>query len=98
LQHDRTQPFKKEETMSWYANVYVTLKPSVLDPQGATVQCALSQMGYPSVQSVRMGKFTEMVLDDALSEADVQKQINEISDKLLANPNIESYRFTLEKK
>ena len=84
--------------MSWHANVYVTLKPSVLDPQVATVQRALSQMGYPSVQSVRMGKFTEMVLDDALSEADAQKQINEISDKLLANPNIESYRFTLEKK
>jgi phosphoribosylformylglycinamidine (FGAM) synthase PurS component len=45
-----------------------------------------------------MGKFTELVLDGALSEADAKKQVNEISDKLLANPNIESYRFTLEKK
>ena len=84
--------------MAWHANVYVTLKPSVLDPQGATVQRALSQMGYPAVQSVRMGKYTELNLDDALSEADAKKQVDEICDKLLANPNIESYRFTIEKK
>ncbi len=84
--------------MSWHANVYVTLKPSVLDPQGATVQRALSQMGYPAVTGVRMGKFTEMEMDDKLSEAEAKKQVNEICDKLLANPNIETYRFTLEKK
>ena len=84
--------------MSWHVNVYFTLKPSVQDPQGSTVQRALNQMGYQGVQSVRMGKFTELEFEGALSEADVKKQTNEICDKLLANPNIETYRFTVEKK
>ncbi len=84
--------------MIWHASVYVTLKPSVMDPQGATVQRALNQMGYNSVQGVRMGKFTEIEFDGALSESEVKKQADEICDKLLANPNIESYRFTVEKK
>jgi len=84
--------------MGWNVNVYVTLKPSVMDPQGATVQRALSQMGYDQVSKVRLGKFTEMEFDGSLSEAEVKKQADEICDKLLANPNIESYRFTVEKK
>jgi len=84
--------------MAWHASVYVTLKPSVMDPQGATVQRALHGMGYKSVTGVRMGKFTELEFDGGLSEAEVSKQANEICDKLLANPNIETYRFTLEKK
>lgn len=84
--------------MGWRVNVYVTLKPSVMDPQGATVQRALAQMGYGQVAQVRLGKFTEMDFDGSLTEAQVQKQADEICDKLLANPNIESYRFTVEKK
>ena len=84
--------------MSWHVSVYVTLKPSVQDPQGATVQRALNQMGYKSVQGVRMGKFTELEFDGTLPEVDVKKQADEICDKLLANPNIESYRFIVEKK
>jgi phosphoribosylformylglycinamidine synthase subunit PurS len=84
--------------MTWHVNVYVTLKPSVMDPQGATVQRALNQMGYQAVSGVRMGKFTELEFDGGLSEADVKKQADEICDRLLANPNIEIYRFTVEKK
>ncbi len=84
--------------MAWHVSVYVTLKPSVMDPQGATVQRALNQMGYQHVTGVRVGKFTELEFDGALSEADVKKQADEICDKLLANPNTESYRFTVEKK
>lgn len=84
--------------MAWHVSVYVTLKPSVMDPQGATVQRALNQMGYKGVSGVRMGKFTELEFDAVLSEGDVKKQSEEICDKLLANPNIESYRFTVEKK
>ena len=84
--------------MSWHVSVYVTLKPSVMDPQGATVKRALNQMGYKTVTGVRMGKFTELEFEAGLSEADVKKQADEICDKLLANPNIESYRFTVEKK
>jgi phosphoribosylformylglycinamidine synthase len=74
--------------MAWHVSVYVTLKPSVMDPQGATVQRALHGMGYKAVTGFEGG----------LSEAEVRKQADEICDKLLANPNIESYRFTLEKK
>jgi phosphoribosylformylglycinamidine synthase PurS subunit len=84
--------------MNWHVSVYVTLKPSVMDPQGATVQRALNQMGYKAVTGVRMGKFTELEFEPGLAEAEVKKQANEICDKLLANPNIESYRFTVEKK
>jgi phosphoribosylformylglycinamidine synthase subunit PurS len=47
---------------------------------------------------VRMGKFTELEFDGGLAEGDVKKQTDEICDKLLANPNIESYRFNVEKK
>ena len=84
--------------MAWHVSVYVTLKPSVMDPQGATVQRALNQMGYKAVTDVRVGKFTELEFEAGLSETDVKKQADEICDKLLANPNIESYRFTVEKK
>ena len=84
--------------MAWHVNVYVTLKPSVMDPQGSTVQRSLNQMGYQAVSDVRMGKFTEMEFDGGLSEAEAKKQADEICDKLLANPNIETYRFTIEKK
>jgi phosphoribosylformylglycinamidine synthase subunit PurS len=84
--------------MNWHVSVYVTLKPSVMDPQGATVQRALNQMGYQAVTGVRMGKFTELEFEGGLSEAEVKKQADEICDRLLANPNIETYRFTIEKK
>jgi len=84
--------------MTWHVNVFVILKPSVLDPQGATVQHALEQMGYKKVTGVRLGKFMEMDFEDSLPEPEVKKQADEICDKLLANPNIETYRFTVEKK
>jgi phosphoribosylformylglycinamidine synthase subunit PurS len=84
--------------MNWHVSVYVTLKPSVMDPQGAVAQRALNQMGYPSVLGVRMGKFTELDMDGSLSEKEVRAQADEICDKLLANPNIESYRFAVERK
>jgi phosphoribosylformylglycinamidine synthase PurS subunit len=84
--------------MIWHVSVYVTLKPSVQDPQGVTIQRALDQMGYKGIQNVRMGKYIELEYDGAMPEADVKKQTDEISDKLLANPNIDSYRFTVEKK
>ncbi len=84
--------------MAWHINVFVTLKPSVMDPQGATVQRALRQMGYPFVTGVRMGKYTELEFDGSINEEQAKSKADEICDKLLANPNIESYRFTLDKK
>ena len=78
------------------AKIYVTLKQSVLDPQGKTVQKALEQMNYDNVTSVRIGRFLEVELkgDDEKTAA---AQIEEMSRKLFVNPNIEQFRYELEK-
>ena len=74
--------------------IHVTLKDGVLDPQGKTVQVALDKMGYKNVESVRVGKYIEVETSGA--NKDLKKEIDEICDKLLANPNIEKYNFTIE--
>ena len=73
------------------ARVYVTLKPSVFDPQGRVVADALVTLGYPEVQDVRQGKFFEVDLA-ATDAAMAKSRVTEMADKLLANPVIESYR------
>ena len=77
------------------ARVFVSLKPTVNDPQGRTIQGGLRQLGFESVQSVRAGKYLEIRLDGA-SEPDAKREVTEMCDKLLANPTIEDYRFELE--
>lgn len=73
------------------ARVFVTLKPSVFDPQGTTVAEALHTLGYASVSDVRQGKYFE--LEIAAATADEAKKIaSEVSQKVLANPVIESFR------
>ena len=73
--------------------VYVTLKPALLDAQGKVVQGALQQLGYGDVTQVRVGKYIEMtVADDAHAPA-VEAQVQEMCDRLLANPVIEDYKF-----
>ena len=77
------------------ARVFVTLKPSVFDPQGRTIAEALHSMGYNGVGDVRQGKYFELELDAA--SADTARAIaSEVADKLLANPVIESYRVEIE--
>jgi phosphoribosylformylglycinamidine synthase subunit PurS len=77
------------------ARVFVTLKPSVFDPQGRTIAEALHSLGYTSVADVRQGKYFE--LDLATTEAAAAKQLAaEVADKVLANPVIESYRIEVE--
>ncbi len=76
------------------AKVYVTLKKSVLDPQGTTVQRSLKQIGYENITSVRIGKFIELEVNGNDFDA-AKKEIDEVCDKLLHNPNIEEYRFEL---
>ena len=73
------------------ARVFVTLKPSVFDPQGTTVAEALHTMGYASVSDVRQGKYFELEVD-AASADEARRIAGEVSAKLLANPVIESYR------
>jgi phosphoribosylformylglycinamidine synthase PurS subunit len=77
------------------ARVFVTLKPSVFDPQGHTIADALHSLGYDGVGDVRQGKFFE--LDLAAASADQARQLaSEVADKVLANPVIESYRVEIE--
>jgi phosphoribosylformylglycinamidine synthase len=74
------------------ARVFVTLKPSVFDPQGTTVTEALHSLGYASVKDVRQGKYFELDIDAATVD-EAKRLASEAADKLLANPVIESYRI-----
>ncbi|MGF1480827.1 MAG: phosphoribosylformylglycinamidine synthase subunit PurS [Cyanophyceae cyanobacterium] len=76
------------------ASIYVTLRPSVLDPAGTAVESGLKQLGYESVAGVRIGKYIELALA-ASDEAEAQRQLEQMCDRLLANPVIENYRFEL---
>ncbi|WP_240518591.1 phosphoribosylformylglycinamidine synthase subunit PurS [Leptolyngbya sp. BC1307] len=76
----------------YHAKVYVTLRPSVLDPAGTAVRSGLAHMGYDNVSKVRIGKYIELDLT-AESEAAAQQQLDKICDQLLANPVIENYRI-----
>ena len=79
------------------ARVFVTLKPSVFDPQGQTIADALHSLGYRNVGDVRQGKFFE--LDVTAGSADQARQlVSEVADKVLANPGIESYRVEVDGK
>lgn len=81
-------------TQKYLAQIYVTLRPSVLDPAGTAVQSGLQHMGYDNVESVRIGKYVEVTLT-AAAESDAREQLDRICDELLANPVIENYRFDL---
>jgi phosphoribosylformylglycinamidine synthase len=76
------------------ARVYVTLKKSVFDPQGRTVHDALRSLGYDGVSDVRQGKFFEVALEGSPEEA--RRTVEEIAQKVLSNPVIESYRVEVD--
>jgi phosphoribosylformylglycinamidine synthase subunit PurS len=76
------------------ARVFVTLKPSVFDPQGQTIAEALHSMGYDGVGDVRQGKYFELEVGTESAEA-ARALVSEIADRLLANPVIESYRVEI---
>ncbi len=77
----------------WMVEVFITLKPSVLDPQGSTVQQALNSMGYESLNDVRLGKYFQLTFQGSLTRPQLEKQVKQMCDKLLANPVIERYHF-----
>ena len=74
------------------ARVFVTLKPSVFDPQGTTVAEALHSLGYGVVKDVRQGKYFELDIDAATPD-EARRVASEAADRLLSNPVIESYRI-----
>ena len=77
------------------AKVYITLKPTVNDPQGLTIKGALLNLGFEQVKNVRAGKYIEVWVEES-DHARAQEMVNGICHKLLANPVIENYRFELE--
>ena len=74
-------------------NVYVTLRESVVDPQGIATTDALKNMGFAEVKSVRIGKLIELELDEATT--DIDARVKEMCDKLLINKVIEDYRYEI---
>ena len=76
------------------ARVYVTLKPTVNDPQGLTIRGALHSLGFSDVESVRAGKYMELRVN-ASDKKGAEAQVTEMCRKLLANPVIEEFRFEI---
>lgn len=77
------------------ARVYVSLKETVLDPQGKTVCSALQGMGYGEIAGVRQGKFFEIDLSDETNRQAAEQRIEEVAREVLANPVIEDYRVEI---
>jgi len=80
------------------AYVYVSLKRSVLDPQGKTIQGALQKMGYKGLADVRQGKFFELTLDGSLDRSQAEAEVERIARDVLTNPVIEEFLYNLEDK
>ncbi|HVL64065.1 MAG TPA: phosphoribosylformylglycinamidine synthase subunit PurS [Actinomycetota bacterium] len=76
--------------MSFRAEVKVTLKPGIADPQGQTIERALPALGYDVARDVRVGKLIELTVE-ASSAEEARERVEEMCERLLANPVIESY-------
>ena len=78
------------------AHVYVTLKTSVLDPQGQTIQNALRKIGFGGVTAVRQGKYFQLFLADGLATEAAKAEVEKIAREVLTNPVIEEFKFKIE--
>ena len=78
----------------YLAKIFVTLRPSVLDPAGVAVQSGLQQMGYDNVENVRIGKYIELTITTS-DQSKARQDLDRICDQMLANPVIENYRYDL---
>lgn len=77
------------------AHIFVTLKRTVLDPQGQTIQRALASMGHPEIEAVRQGKFFEVELAETMEAGAARALLEKLAEDVLANPVIEEYRVEL---
>jgi len=78
------------------AKVYVTLKPSVLDPQGKAIQHSVELLGFDKIDDIRQGKYFELAMDDAVTESAARTVAEKIAKDVLANPVIEDYRIEIK--
>ena len=77
------------------ARVYVSMKPTVLDPQGQTIRSALNELGHKSIAAVRQGKFFEITIEPGVNRDQAAAELDQIARDVLANPVIEEYRVEL---
>ena len=82
--------------MSMKAHVYVSLKKSVLDPQGKTIHGALTKIGYKGLYDVRQGKYFEITLNGGISKDEAKAEVEKMAREVLTNPVIEEFRYSLE--
>jgi phosphoribosylformylglycinamidine synthase len=78
------------------AHVYVTLKASVLDPQGQTIHNALRKIGFAEVTAVRQGKYFALSLADSLNAEQARAEVERIAREILTNPVIEEFTYKIE--
>ena len=78
------------------AHVYVTLKTSVLDPQGQTIHNALRKIGFADVTAVRQGKYFALSLDGGVTADAAKTMVERIAREVLTNPVIEEYTYRIE--
>jgi len=78
------------------AKIYVTLKPSVLDPQGKAIHHAVESIGYHGIQDVRQGKFFEIRFDSGIGPDQARAEVERMAKDVLSNPVIENYRIELD--
>lgn len=79
----------------YLAQIHVTYKPSILDPQGVAIKDAMHRLDFDTVTAVTQGKYFEVTLS-ADSASDAETEIEAICDRLLANPNMETYRYDVK--
>ncbi len=77
------------------AKVYVTLKPSVLDPQGKAIHHSVELLGFGQITDIRQGKYFEIAMDSELTESQAKESAEKIAKDVLANPVIEDYRVEI---
>jgi phosphoribosylformylglycinamidine synthase len=77
------------------ARVFVSLKRTVLDPQGQAVRAALAGLGYAAISEVRQGKFFDLTISDGTSREQARRDVETVAQEVLANPVIEEYRVEL---
>lgn len=87
--------WRGESNLQYIAKVEVTLKKAVLDPQGVAVENSLKALGYNNTSGVRVGKYIELTLEADDSEA-AASQVEEMSRRLLSNPVIEDFSYTIQ--
>ena len=78
------------------AKVYVTLKPSVLDPQGKAIKHSVQLLGFEGVSDIRQGKYFEVAMNNGITKEKARDQVTQLAREVLSNPIIEDFRVEIE--